>query len=74
MFKLWKGLAHARGSIKARNIIMNKDPKDCCYEEMTKGIGGQSIPSEYWHEPMQNDYEAKKWNSNGYDQSGMKGK
>ena len=25
-----------------------------------------------WNEPAQNEYEKKKWNSNGYDQSGMK--
>lgn len=51
-----------------------KNKKDCCYEDMTKGIGGQSIESEYWNEPMQNQYETsrKGWNANGYDQSGMK--
>jgi hypothetical protein len=54
---------------------MNKNQRDkeCCYEEMTKGIGGQSQPSEYWNEPYENKYEARKWNSDGYDQSGMKG-
>lgn len=50
---------------------MDKHSKDCCYEEMTKGIGGQSIPSEYWEEPYVNSYESSKWNSNGFDQSGM---
>jgi hypothetical protein len=44
---------------------------NCCYEEMTHGIGGQSILSEYWDEPLCNNYEHKKWNSDGYDQSGM---
>lgn len=53
-----------------------KESKECCYEEMTKSVGGQSEPSEYWNEPMQNSYETgrKGWNANGYDQSGMKGK
>lgn len=55
---------------------MNKNEKDdeCCYEHMSRGVGGQSIPSEYHEEPYENGYEAKKWNSNGYDQSAMKGK
>jgi len=52
---------------------MRKKYYDCCYEEMTHGIGGQSIPSEYWDEPLVNKYESKKWNSDGYDQSGMDG-
>ena len=58
--------------------MANKSEKDseCCYEGMTKGIGGQSIPSEYWDAPYENSYETgrKGWNANGYDQSGMKGK
>lgn len=47
--------------------------RDCCYEEMTKGIGGQSILSDYWDEPYCNDYEhtRKGYNMNGLDQSGM---
>lgn len=51
------------------------DNKDCCYEEMTKSVGGQSIPSEYHEEPMENKYEKsrKGYNANGLDQSGMKG-
>jgi hypothetical protein len=54
---------------------MKKEEKNCSYEEMTKGVGGQSIPSEYWNEPMHNSYEdgRKGWNANGYDQSGMQG-
>ena len=31
--------------------------QDCGYEEMTHGIGGQSIPSECWDEPFRNEYE-----------------
>jgi hypothetical protein len=59
------------------------DSDECCYAEMSgEGKdGGQSITkvdnsihSEYWNEPMRNAYESKKWNSNGYNQSGMKGK
>jgi hypothetical protein len=50
------------------------DVDECCYEEMSKVVGGQSIPSEYHEEPMRNSYEQgrKGWNANGYDQSGMK--
>ena len=48
------------------------DYDECCYEEMTKGIGGQSIPSEYHEEPMRNAYEnAKKGDLN---ESGFGGK
>lgn len=48
--------------------------KDCCYEEMTKKQGGQSIPSEYHTEPLRNAYEnyRKGYNDNGLDWSGMK--
>jgi hypothetical protein len=48
--------------------------KDCCYEEMTKTIGGQSQPQPYHEEPMRNEYEntRKGYNSNGLDKSGMK--
>jgi len=61
----------------------NERDKECCYEYMANEgkEGGQSITkidnsihSEYWSEPLENAYESKKWNSNGYDQSGMKGK
>lgn len=49
---------------------------DCCYEEMSKGPGGQSQPSEYHEEPMRNSYEnsRKGYNDNGLDWSKMKGK
>ena len=49
--------------------------EDCCYEHMTKGVGGQSIPSEYWHEPMVNNYEETRkgfYGKNGIDWSDMK--
>lgn len=54
---------------------MNKKAEDCCYQEMTKSTGGQSIPSEYHNPPMVNEYEnsRKGWNVGGYDQSGMRG-
>lgn len=51
-----------------------KDNKDCCYEEMTKGVGGQSMPSEYHDEPMINSYENKRksfMGDKGFDWSGM---
>jgi len=49
------------------------DYDECCYEEMTRGIGGQSQPSECWHEPLRNNYEMtrKNYNANGLDQSAM---
>ena len=50
------------------------DYDECCYEEMSKKVGGQSQPQPYHEEPMRNEFENKRWNSNGYDQSGMKGK
>ncbi|CAB4133963.1 hypothetical protein UFOVP265_50 [uncultured Caudovirales phage] len=47
--------------------------EDCCYEHMSKGIGGQSIPSAYWSEPYVNSYEntRKGYDKNGLDWSGM---
>ena len=40
-------------------------------EEMDSKVHENSeVP--YHDEPEQNEYEKKKWNSNGYDQSGMK--
>ncbi len=48
------------------------DYDECCYEEMTKGVGGQSMPSECWDEPFRNEYEMKR--NSDFDQSGMKGK
>lgn len=50
------------------------DYDECCYEEMTKAVGGQSQPQPYHEEPLRNKYENSRWNSNGYNQSGMKGK
>ena len=51
----------------------NED-RDASYEEMSgdKGnLAGQcDIP--FYNPPAQNDFEKSKWNSNGYDQSGMK--
>ncbi len=52
---------------------MVKD-ENCCYEHMTKSVGGQSQPSECHDEPYRNEYENAKSNSNGRDQSGMRGK
>ncbi len=51
--------------------------EECCYEEMTKSVGGQSEPSEYWHEPPVNEYEnARKsfYGPKGFDWSGMEKK
>lgn len=48
--------------------------KEASYEDMTSDSGnlaGQcDVP--YHNPPAQNDYEKNKWNSNGFDQSGMK--
>lgn len=51
------------------------DYDECCYQEMTKAVGGQSMPQECFDEPMRNNYEMnrKGYNTNGLDQSGMKG-
>jgi len=51
------------------------DEKDCCYEEMSKKTGGQSMPSEIHDEPGENRYEEsrKGYDKNGLDWSGMKG-
>jgi len=65
--------------------MANKNERDneCCYEGMANEgkEGGQSITkidnsihSKIWDEPYENKYEASKWNSNGFNQSGMKGK
>lgn len=55
--------------------MKRKHYDDCCYEEMTNGIGGQSIPSGYWNEPYCNNYEntRKGYDVNGLDQSDMDG-
>lgn len=54
------------------------DYDECCYEEMTKSVGGQSEPSEYYKEPLRNEYEMNRksfMGMNGFDWSGMeKGK
>lgn len=51
------------------------DEKECCYQQMTKTVGGQSQQSEYHNEPWCNQYEMtrKNYDVNGLDQSGMKG-
>lgn len=52
------------------------DYDECCYEEMSKGVGGQSIPSEYHDEPLRNAYENDRksfMGVKGVDWSGMKG-
>ena len=49
---------------------------DCCYEEMTHDVGGQSEPSECWDEPFKNAYEDSRksfYGDNGFDWSAMKG-
>lgn len=50
------------------------EEKNCCYEEMTKKTGGQSMQPVYYNEPLRNSYEntRKGYNQNGLDQSGMK--
>ena len=57
---------------------MSKNEKDCSYEDMTKSVGGQSIPSAYHDEPMRNGYENTRksyYGDKGIDWSGMeKGK
>ena len=48
--------------------------QDCCYEEMSSKVGGQSQPSEYWHESSRNEYENSRkgfYGPNGFDWSGM---
>lgn len=48
------------------------DYDECCYEEMTKSVGGQSQPQPCYDEPMRNEYENAR--NSQFDQSGMKGK
>jgi hypothetical protein len=48
------------------------DYDECCYEEMTDRVGGQSQPQPCYDEPFQNEYEMRR--NNQFDQSGMKGK
>jgi hypothetical protein len=61
--------------IKDNNMNKYRD-HELGYKEMTKGIGGQSIPSECFYEPMRNHYEntRKGYNDNGLDQSAMEHK
>ena len=37
------------------------DVDECCYEEMTKAVGGQSQPQPYHDEPLRNAYENARW-------------
>ena len=54
------------------------DYDECCYEEMTKAVGGQSEPQPYHDEPLRNGYENTRksfMGDKGFDWSGMeKGK
>lgn len=52
--------------------VMKEKYRDCSYEDMTTGIGGQSIPQDFDADPYENKYELDIPFSNGYDQSGMK--
>lgn len=52
---------------------MKIDQKYCCYEEMSQGVGGQSIPSECHDESMRNAYENGRKEGNNWNWSGMKG-
>lgn len=50
------------------------DIDECCYEEMSKGVGGQSEKSEYFNESYRNEYEDRRkshYGENGIDWSGM---
>ena len=47
-----------------------KEVKDCSYEDMTKGVGGQSMPSAIWDEPMRNNYENTRKANNNWNWSG----
>jgi len=46
--------------------------KNSSYEEMTKGGVYEQSEEPRYDPPAENAYEKAKWNSNGYDQSGMK--
>lgn len=49
--------------------------EDCCYEEMSRKPGGQSMPQEYHDESSQNEYEMKRksfYGPNGFDWSEMR--
>jgi len=53
---------------------MDKNRKDSSYETMVEGERKIYEQSEvgYYKPPEQNAFEKAKWNSNGFDQSGMK--
>lgn len=58
------------------NMDKNYQVGNCCYEEMTKKTGGQSMPPVYDEAPLINGYENNRksfMGSKGFDQSGMKG-
>ncbi len=50
------------------------DTKDSSYQSMVEGERKIYEQTEVGHlnPPAQNEFEKAKWNSNGYDQSGMK--
>lgn len=60
------------------DIIMKAkgyDYDECCYKEMSNGVGGQSEPQDYHEEPMRNEYEINRkshYGEKGIDWSGMK--
>lgn len=47
--------------------------KECCYEEMSKAVGGQSQPQACWDEPFRNSYENTRKEGNNWNWSGMEG-
>ncbi len=47
--------------------------EDCCYEEMTSKVGGQSQPQDCFDEPYENKYEESRKRNEGLDWSGMDG-
>ena len=56
----------------------NERDKECCFQEMSKGPSGQSMPPVYDEAPLINGYESTRksfMGDNGVDWSGMeKGK
>ncbi len=59
-----------------QNVFLEKSnmtPRDCCYEEMSKGtkvLEESEVPMH--NEPYRNEFEKNIPGSNGLDQSGMK--
>lgn len=49
-------------------MAKDKEPED----KLGNAQEDRDVPCHY--EPLQNSFEKAKWNSNGYNQSGMKGK